>query len=378
MAPSMQAKQAELELSDWLSEAAQGQILRALPLGAAPRLLVADALCSKSVLRQFWQPFSRLGKLRRHISLVALPAARRYQVNAAIWRELGEVASARLGEQVELAALLTGTPGAYQKVTGLLIDKGAAAFACVKMARHPLAQQQVQNEQAQLQRLNTLPALHGTLPKMLAAFSWRDRQCLVLSFGAGRVSDGRMTAPVLDFLSRLRVATAREQRLRESHWWQTLNDDIGQLNDRLPARWQTRFIRATATLADQLIDRPIIFSTVHGDFAPWNIRIQGQNAFVFDWESARAAAPCWFDYFHFGAMQAANAKRRYELTASTSAWLGTLAPTIEANNVYVLYLAYLLDISVYYARARVLVPEQGSGDTWDWFGAEIDSLLVRP
>lgn len=373
----MASNRVPVEFSEWISVTAQGKTLRALPLCAAPRLLVADALCSKSVLRQFWQPFSRMGKLQRQVSLFALPTARRYQANAEVWHELGENVGALVGEPVELAALMMGTPGAYQKATGLLIDKQAAAFACVKMARHPLAQQQLQNEQTQLHRLNALPTLRGTLPKMLSAFSWRDWQCLVLSFGGGKVSDGRMSTPILEFLSRLRVATAREQRLRKSRWWQVLNEDIGKLNDRLPALWQSRFSRGLAMLADQLSDRRTIFSTVHGDFAPWNVRIQASSAFVFDWEAARAEVPCWFDYFHFGAMQAANAGRRYELAASTNQWLAMLAPTIEAKDVSALYLAYLLDISLYYAHARVLVPEQGTGDTWNWFGAEIDRILVR-
>lgn len=367
----------KLEFSEWLSAEPQGPSLRALPLFSTPRVLVADTVCSKSALRQFWQPFSRAGKLRGQASMFALSTARCYQANAEMWRELSENVGALVGEEVALAALMMGTSGAYQKLTGLLVDKNGVPFACVKMARHSLAQEQLRNEQSRLASLNALPNLAESLPKLFGMFLWRDWQCLALSFGQGRVSDGRMNPSVLEFLSRLRAATAQEQRVGDSHWWQLLNAEVDKLNDRLPALWQSRFSRGMVALSNQLADRRAIFATVHGDFAPWNIRIQAQGAFVFDWESARAGVPCWFDYFHFDVIQAANAGRRCNVVASSNKWLETLAPAITASDLFGLYLAYLLDVSLFYARARVLVPQQGTGHTWEWLGREIDSLLVR-
>src|SRR5262249_25515235 len=41
------------------------------------------------------------------------------------------------------------------------------------------------------------------------------------------------------------------------------------------------------------------FVVGHGDFAPWNIRLQGERLFVFDWEHARTGANPLADAFNF-------------------------------------------------------------------------------
>ena len=37
----------------------------------------------------------------------------------------------------------------------------------------------------------------------------------------------------------------------------------------------------------------------HGDFVPWNTRVQPKGLILFDWESAAWEAPALWDRFHF-------------------------------------------------------------------------------
>jgi len=44
------------------------------------------------------------------------------------------------------------------------------------------------------------------------------------------------------------------------------------------------------------------FVTAHGEFAPWNVRIQGERIFVVDWEHARRGANPLADTFNYFLM----------------------------------------------------------------------------
>jgi len=54
---------------------------------------------------------------------------------------------------------------------------------------------------------------------------------------------------------------------------------------------------------------------MHGDFAPWNTRVENERLYVFDWESAAWDAPILWDVFHFHVQVASllNKKRSEEL-----------------------------------------------------------------
>jgi hypothetical protein len=49
----------------------------------------------------------------------------------------------------------------------------------------------------------------------------------------------------------------------------------------------------------------------HGDFAPWNIRVGAQKAYVVDWENYSYGAPLLHDLFYFYFIQAALNLNRY-------------------------------------------------------------------
>src|SRR6185295_11179536 len=51
------------------------------------------------------------------------------------------------------------------------------------------------------------------------------------------------------------------------------------------------------------------FVVAHGDFAPWNIRLDGERIFVIDWEHARAGSNPLGDALHFFLMPRITSRR---------------------------------------------------------------------
>jgi hypothetical protein len=50
---------------------------------------------------------------------------------------------------------------------------------------------------------------------------------------------------------------------------------------------------------EQVADVPWPLTAVHGDFAPWNIRVIGSKVGVYDWENFLPLAPAGWDVLHY-------------------------------------------------------------------------------
>ena len=115
----------------------------------------------------------------------------------------------------------------------------------------------------------------------------------------------------------------------------------------------------------------------HRDFVPWNTCLSPRGLFIFDWESASDGAPPLYDAFHFHAIQPALFKENYQPDFSLFArWLDVFWPR---NQVHLpgLYLAYLVDMSLYFTEARVRAPDVGEQYLWNWFGSQLDQYLQQ-
>jgi hypothetical protein len=105
------------------------------------------------------------------------------------------------------------------------------------------------------------------------------------------------------FLQQLSVLT----RVRQQFESTDLHTSLSALKDnmyRLPAR--TREI--IATRLDKIIlektSTEVEYSAYHADFTPWNMTIEDNRLFVFDWEYGRLSYPPMLDRYHFFIQQA--------------------------------------------------------------------------
>jgi len=68
---------------------------------------------------------------------------------------------------------------------------------------------------------------------------------------------------------------------------------------RMGSKWQELGRKALGIAERELEGREIDCGIAHGDFAPWNMRIEDGTLRLFDWESATYHAPLLWDQFHF-------------------------------------------------------------------------------
>jgi aminoglycoside phosphotransferase (APT) family kinase protein len=103
----------------------------------------------------------------------------------------------------------------------------------------------------------------------------------------------------------------------------------------------------------------------HGDFAPWNVRVQAGRLFAFDWEYAQAGANPLHDYLHFHLMSRLARHRplgtRFMAPLLSRAGrhadsvFGVRSGVAEAAGALALH--YLLDVITFYVEAsRCLDP----------------------
>lgn len=293
-----------------------------------------------------------------------------------LWLDIGpleqQLASA-LGEPDVRLAFCIGTSGACRKLTVQVMIDGEQVPAYAKIAADPLAQASLEREHQNLLRLSTIDGLRDRVPRVLGWFSWQDAQVLVVTAGAGRVGPSRLTETHGEFLRRLHEAFAGEQPFEASAMWARLVATVRQLAPRMPREWAPRCQKALRQLEAGLGPVVLPLSIAHRDFAPWNTRVGPSGLFVFDWEAAADGMTPLYDVFHFQAIQAAQAGRpfhpshhgHHELAAAFwPQWNGHLG---------LLYLAYLLDMGLFYTEARLQVPGVDAERVWRWFGDHIDA-----
>jgi hypothetical protein len=283
------------------------------------------------------------------------------------------VLAAALGTPDVRLAFCIGTSGAYRKLTVQVRTHGDAVLAYAKLATHAPAQDSLRREHETLLRLSTVDGLRGTVPGVLEWFSWRDAQVLLLTPGSGQVGSGRLTDQHRAFLRRLHGAFVHEERFEASAMWTRMVAAVNRLAPRLPREWTLRWQKALALLNAGLGPVVLPLSLAHRDFTPWNTRLGPQGLFVFDWETAADGVIPLYDIFHFQAMQAARVGSAFHpLRDPHQDIIATRSPAWKAH-LPQLYLAYLLDMSLLYAEARLLAPQSAQGREWRWLGRHLDA-----
>ncbi len=330
-------------------------------------LLPADPALRRPSMSAFGQSGVR-GLLGR-----SLPAA--WLGGRRLWCDVGplerELAGA-LGEPDVRLAFCIGTSGAYRKLTAEVITSGGRVPAYAKIAVHAPAQASLEREQATLLRLSTAGALRGRVPGVLAWFRWDGAQVLVTTAGTGRMGPSRFGEQHAEFLRRLHDAFVEKRPFLASAMWARMAAAVRRLTPRMSVEWALRCRNALNLLAERLGPGILPLSIAHRDFTPWNTRVGPQGLYVFDWEAAVEGTTPLYDVFHFQAMQAALAGRPYHpsrgrphdlIAALWPEWQAHLAP---------LYLAYLVDMGLFYTEARLEAPGSGDDREQRWLAHHID------
>ncbi len=230
-------------------------------------------------------------------------------------------------------------PARNRKASAALLKLDGSIVGFAKLAGSPLATTLLQREAAVLSALAHKPAMAGAVPRLLTAGEANGRYYLVQSPVAGRAAPARLTDAHQTFLINLQDGQPRPAV--ETEFVRSLLPRLRQLGGEATALVPA-VERVMAALDGCLVPSTI----VHGDFAPWNLRIRkGGGLAAFDWEYGRVDGLPAVDAAHHELQVGYN---MHDWTPAEAARaLETHAvdhPNLLPRQVAALQDAYLLDV----------------------------------
>ncbi len=258
-------------------------------------------------------------------------------------------------------------PARNRKASAALLRLDGSVVGFAKLAGSPLARLLVQREAGVLSALATKPAVADSVPRLLASGEADGRFYLVQSPVSGRAAPARLTDDHRRFLTDLQ--DGHERPAVETEYVRSLLPRLRDLGDDgadlLPA-----LDRVTAALDGCRVRSTI----VHGDFAPWNLRIRrGGGLAAFDWEYGRTDGLPAVDAAHHELQVGYNMHRWSPADAARAldAHAGD-HPRLSPRHVAALQDAYLLD-----ALTRLAEEGYAASDAmFRWHRTLLDARVV--
>ena len=188
-------------------------------------------------------------------------------------------------------ALLVGNPRvAGSRCVLLLFDSAGAPAAVVKAGADPEAFRLIEREET---FLKSAPPKTPGVPGVRSGFRSERANAFALDFLPGD-SPRPGNSPIVERLLGSWIDSGRKLAIGDLPLWQRLLASLPTLPEPIK-----RLGSATV--------HPTIY---HGDFAPWNIKVQGENWTLLDWERGEMAGlPLW-DWLHFIVQPAILVERR--------------------------------------------------------------------
>lgn len=201
------------------------------------------------------------------------------------------------GESSPVFALSIGTPGLFRKMTVQVMRLDGEILGYIKLPLTEAASGRLRHEAKTLEYLASFSELRPYIPKLLHAGGWGEGY-IVFQTGSstkgGPTEFGPLHQKFLETLWCVRRVSKPGHLLLEevATRWHKVEPQMDSL-------WQTLGAGAFAKARRELSGVNITCGIMHGDFAPWNTRLNEGRLFVYDWESASLEAPNSWDIHHF-------------------------------------------------------------------------------
>lgn len=357
----------------------EGREYRAYPSLSRARWLlpVGQPNVRKAGIRGLFRPSSLKGRTLRALIFAGGVPGQSVSLRRDALAGLEDDLAGALAEPEVRIAFYLGVPGAYRKITAQVMTPEGRTLAFAKIATSPVTRELVEKEHRILLLLSESEGLQGRIPEILHAFDWEGSRVVVMTGGPDRPGPKRLSYAHLDLCREVFLHFAQWSTFDESAMMVRMSETLLRVGPHLPDRLSVRLNHALGRVRKELGPVRLPLSLCHRDFAPWNTRVGPRGLFAFDWDGAQDGTTPLYDLFHFQAIQAALFGRRDPLPDRSflRRSLGELWP---GGHQYLpsLYLAYLLDISLFYGEARVLAPDAGEDRVWNWFCRQIESFLA--
>lgn len=258
-------------------------------------------------------------------------------------------------------AVHCGSPGPFRKLTIFCPPKtGSGNGEISKVASQESADHSVTREVYWLRTLGNLPSMARYLPRLLREGTLpcgrRFLTMSVLPFGA---QSSRFGEPHFQFLRMLAERDEVTTRWSASVPFRRLSGRIAAVSESLDPQYRVLFDEILRQIDEEIGRIELPACLVHGDFAPWNVRIVDGQLLVFDWEYAEARGNPLHDFLHFHLVTRATRHRTIGIafmrklldgaSDHASRTFGRDSGVVFATPVLTLH--YLLDTVAFYTEA---------------------------
>ena len=196
-------------------------------------------------------------------------------------------------------SIFGGTPCTHQKIT-IQLSRGKHILGYCKVSDNAEISSLFYKEKSTLDALEKKGVFH--IPQGLYCGLLQDGMSVFVQ-STIKTSQSRVvhswTNLQEQFLSDLCDKTKQNLVFENTDYYQSLIDLKQHLNW-LPKNVDQDIVD---TVIEQVLngykEQEVAFSAYHGDFTPWNMFLESEQLFVFDWEYAQMTYPPYLDYFHF-------------------------------------------------------------------------------
>jgi hypothetical protein len=212
------------------------------------------------------------------------------------WLGLPELAVESVGVQDRSYSLQVGVPGGGQK---LIVrewgPRGHDAFW--KLGPAGLPAQLVEAEAEALRWLADHAGGEPLAPALFDCGADEDAAWIKMAAMGGKRPANDLGEAAEDFLYRLAATQRQDLALSETAWFRRLERRLSAIEAGAPELVKT--CRCGLAGVQSQLSGPLPFHPSHGDFTPWNTRLEGATLRAFDWEFFDPAAPALLDWFHW-------------------------------------------------------------------------------
>ena len=289
----------------------QGRAFAVVPSSRNPRwLLPIDSPRSAAAGLDFCAVYSPRARLLKNALRLFLRSPcsnlllNQIEVSHESLAALEDLIEKALGVKTPTFAMSIPAPGRKCKATIQIMSRDGEILGFLKVPLTDGAAERTRHEAFTLRRLACFPELQSSVPEVLFAGDWNGAYVLLQSPLPGRPAGSRFSIRHHEFLRKLQAAN-RAVRSGEDlvamtgkRWRKLARDADGD--------WVDAGERALEYAGCRLASTAVACGISHGDFAPWNLRLQGNSLRAFDWENANWNAPAHWDWFHFQVQVRAN------------------------------------------------------------------------
>lgn len=195
-------------------------------------------------------------------------------------------------------SIFTGTVGVNRKIL-IETNKDNKTNAFIKMPISNASKKLVNNEIQTLEDLNTHTFESFGFPKTLKN---RCEKIGVLE----NIKPKKTTTKVLfkgihaKVLDEIYLKTINHRKLKETFFIEKIKENLDKIDGENCLKFSKKIQENLNSLFAQLnLEAEIPMSKTHGDFTPWNMYVNQDKLFIYDWELSLKEAPLLFDLFHF-------------------------------------------------------------------------------